>query len=74
MITFLSIIALIGLLVFVIGGIMWFTSRGTDTATGVATTAAARVRQAVLLMVSGALVWAVITIILGIIALVDAWT
>jgi hypothetical protein len=74
MITFLSVIALLGLVLFVIGAVMWFTSRDTNPTTGVAHPAVQRARTAVTLAVSGLVVWAVITIILGIIALVDAWT
>jgi hypothetical protein len=73
MITFLSVIALIGLVLFVIGAVMWFTSRDVTT-TGTVARPAERARTAITLAVSGLVIWAIITIILGVIALVDAWT
>jgi hypothetical protein len=74
MITFLSVIGIIGLVVFVIGAVMWFTSRTVNTTTGVTHPAVDRARTAVQIAVGGLVVWAIVTIILGIIALVDAWT
>lgn len=74
MITFLSIIALIGLVVFVVGAIMWFAARNDTVGTATVARAGERVRNAVLLAVAGLTVWAIFTIIIGVIALVDAWT
>jgi hypothetical protein len=79
MITFLTLLALLGLVVFVVGAVMWFAARNDTTTTagtlnqGLARPAE-RVRTAVTLMVGGLTGWAIITIIGGIIALVDAWT
>ena len=74
MITFLSVIALLGLVAFVIGGIMWFAARNDNRTTTGPGSYTERVRTAITLMVGGGVVWAIVTIILGIIALVDAWT
>lgn len=76
MYTFLTVLALIGLIVFVIGVALWFAARDTATTTGgtVRSTNGARARTAIQLGVGGLTLWAVVTIILGIIALVDAWT
>jgi hypothetical protein len=73
MITFLSVVALIGLALFVAGALLWF-SAARDTDTVARTGAVQRTRTAVTIGLSGLVLWAVITIILGIIALVDAWT
>lgn len=78
MITFLTVVALIGLVLFVAGALLWFAaSREATTPTTTApgyTGAVQRVRTAVTIGLSGLVLWAVVTIILGIIALVDAWT
>jgi len=77
MYTFLTVVALVGLVVFVIGAIMWFAA-ANDTTPSTTTTGVVRpvdrVRNAIRIERAGLVLWAIATIILGIIGLVDLWT
>lgn len=75
MLTFLTVVALIGLVVFVVGAIMWFASvNDTTPSTPGIVRPADRVRNAIRIERAGLVLWAIATIILGIIGLVDLWT